>query len=279
MNTGHICILVYLTIRFDPRAAFIVFLEWHIPRLKSLLQQCRLSNWAGILNVGLILHPLLNLEKYFARKSFLHWLLALSPPCFVLSCRGPWPIQLAACHIASLTWRQLSKAGQMRNMLRKNLVCCNTVAQALRFLSSSCQTQLQLLPIRVKAEYAMPRSILTKLLYHPLLWAYSAVYIYEYNSFTQGPSNPICFFKKIPWQQMKSRSHAATDEEFDFPTFSRCCEVFFLSSTRLVDRKEKHTQTDKVWKVNAIYTGCSKSHCRCLSTLFTVYLDYAIFKL
>jgi hypothetical protein len=41
MNTGHICILVYLTIRFDQRAAFIVFLEWHIPRLKSLLQQCR----------------------------------------------------------------------------------------------------------------------------------------------------------------------------------------------------------------------------------------------
>jgi hypothetical protein len=40
--------------------------------------------------VGLILHPLLNLEKHFAQKPFIHGLLALSPPCFVLSCRGPW---------------------------------------------------------------------------------------------------------------------------------------------------------------------------------------------
>jgi hypothetical protein len=39
--------------------------------------------------VGLILHPFFNLEKYFAQKPFLHGLLALSPPCFVLSCRGP----------------------------------------------------------------------------------------------------------------------------------------------------------------------------------------------
>jgi hypothetical protein len=39
--------------------------------------------------VGLILFPLLNLEKYFAQKPFLHGLLVLSLACFVLSCIGP----------------------------------------------------------------------------------------------------------------------------------------------------------------------------------------------
>jgi hypothetical protein len=40
--------------------------------------------------VCIILRPLWILEIHFAWKPFLHRLLELSPPCFVLSFRGPW---------------------------------------------------------------------------------------------------------------------------------------------------------------------------------------------
>jgi hypothetical protein len=45
--------------------------------------------------VCIILRPLWILEKHFAWKPFIHRLLELSPPCFVLSFRGPWTIKLS----------------------------------------------------------------------------------------------------------------------------------------------------------------------------------------
>jgi hypothetical protein len=45
--------------------------------------------------VCIILRPLWILEKHFAWKLFLHRLPELSPPCFVLSFRGPWLVMYA----------------------------------------------------------------------------------------------------------------------------------------------------------------------------------------
>jgi hypothetical protein len=59
--------------------------------------------------VCIILRPLWILEKHFAWQLFLHRLLELSPPCFILSFRGPW-VDLLLCTVHRL---QLAAARHM----------------------------------------------------------------------------------------------------------------------------------------------------------------------